>query len=59
MDNLITYKEGASFMSFRDWQETIETNGEGTSYGMELFTKEKGENIWLDWLHLILDQQTL
>ena len=41
MDNLITYKEGASFMSFRDWQETIETNGEGTSYGMELFLQKK------------------
>ena len=41
MDNLITYKEGSSFMSFRDWQETIETNGEGTSYGMELFLQKK------------------
>ena len=41
MDNLITYKEGASFMSFNDWQQTIETNGEGTSYGMELFLQKK------------------
>ena len=41
IDNLITYKEGASFMSFRDWQETIETNGEGTSYGVELFLQKK------------------
>jgi len=41
MSNLITYKEGSSFMSFRDWQETIETGGEGESYGLELFLQKK------------------
>lgn len=51
MNNLITYKEGASFMSFRDWQQTIETNGDGTSYGMELFIqKKKGKTSgWLGY----------
>jgi hypothetical protein len=41
MSNLITYKEGSSFMSFRDWQETVETNGQGESYGLELFLQKK------------------
>ena len=41
MSNLITYKEGSSFMSFNDWQQTIETGGEGESYGLELFLQKK------------------
>ena len=41
MENLISYKEGSSFMSFKDWQETIETGGQGESYGMELFLQKK------------------
>ena len=62
MDNLITYKEGSSFMSFNDWQQTIETEGEGTSYGMELFLqKKKGKSSgWigytLSWTNRRFDQ---
>ena len=62
MDNLITYKEGSSFMSFNDWQQTIETEGEGTSYGMELFIqKKKGKTSgWigytLSWTNRRFDQ---
>lgn len=41
MTNLIAYKEGSSFMSFQDWQQTIETDGEGESYGVELFLQKK------------------
>ena len=41
MDNLISYQEGSSFMSFKDWQETVETGGQGESYGMELFLQKK------------------
>lgn len=44
MDNLIEYKEGASFFSQgQDWQEKIEV-GEGWSYGVEfLFEKKIGK----------------
>ena len=41
MDNLISYQEGSSFMSFKDWQETVESGGQGESYGMELFLQKK------------------
>jgi hypothetical protein len=41
MDNLISYQEGSSFMSFKDWQETVETGGQGESYGLELFLQKK------------------
>ena len=41
MNHLISYQEGSSFMSFNDWQETIETGGQGEAYGMELFLQKK------------------
>jgi hypothetical protein len=40
MDNLISYQEGSSFMSFKDWQETVETGGQGESYGLEVFLQK-------------------
>jgi hypothetical protein len=41
MDNLITYKEGASFIGIdRDWQNKVEI-GSGRSYGLELFLHKK------------------
>ncbi len=41
MDNLIEYKDGASFTSVnKDWQDKIET-GSGTSYGAEVFLQKK------------------
>jgi hypothetical protein len=44
MDNLIEYKEGASFLSNTDWQSTVETDGEGEAYGLELlFRRKKGK----------------
>ena len=51
MDQLISYQEGSSFMSFNDWQETIETGGQGETYGMELFIqKKKGKTSgWLGY----------
>ena len=33
MDNLIAYKEGASFFDAQSWESSIETEGEGRSYG--------------------------
>ncbi len=41
MDNLITYKDGASFASINiDWQDKVEA-GHGTSYGAEFFLQKK------------------
>ncbi|MGK0391243.1 MAG: hypothetical protein ACI94Y_004005 [Maribacter sp.] len=40
MDNLLSYKEGASFLSFDDWQEKVE-QGQGDSYGAEFFVQKK------------------
>ncbi len=41
MDNLIEYKDGASFTSVnKDWQDKIEA-GSGTSYGAEIFLQKK------------------
>jgi hypothetical protein len=41
MENLIEYKEGASFISNTDWQSTVETNGSGRAYGFELLLRKK------------------
>ncbi len=42
MNNLISYKDGASFTSVnKDWQDKIEMGGKGTSYGVELFFQKK------------------
>ncbi len=41
-DNLIAYKEGTSFAGIaKNWDEKIETNGKGTSYGVELLLQKK------------------
>lgn len=51
MDNLIEYKEGASYLSNADWQTTVETDGEGEAYGLELlFRKKKGKTTgWIGY----------
>ncbi len=42
MANLITYKAGYSnLQSTESWENAIETNGEGKSYGLELFLQKK------------------
>ena len=42
MHNVISYKEGASFLFGleNDWQDKV-TQGEGESYGAELFVQKK------------------
>lgn len=48
MSNMIEYKEGASFFggfeedgdSERTWENKVETDGEGTSYGIEILIKK-------------------
>lgn len=43
MDNLIEYSEGSSFFTGDDWQNKIEKEGWGQSYGIEfLFQKKAG-----------------
>ncbi len=40
MNNLLSYKEGANFFGFTDWQDKVEV-GKGDSYGVELFFQKK------------------
>ena len=40
MKNLISYKEGASLFSVQPWEELV-TQGQGRSYGGELFVQKK------------------
>ena len=52
MNNLITYKEGYSNLSSNEsWENTVETGGEGKSYGGELFLqKKKGQTTgWIGY----------
>ena len=45
MDNLITYKEGYSTLSTSDsWENSVETGGQGESYGGEFFLQKKKGN---------------
>ena len=38
MNNLIEFREGANYMSYRNWEDKL-TAGKGTSYGIELMAK--------------------
>ncbi len=40
MYQLLSYKEGASYFSFTDWEEKVE-QGRGDSYGAEFFVQKK------------------
>lgn len=48
-DNLIEYKEGASFQGSVNWEDKIETGGKGWSYGME-FLLEKTAGKTSGWI---------
>lgn len=41
MQNLIAYSEGSSFYSGKDWQDKVEINGIGESYGIEFLAQKK------------------
>ncbi len=44
MQNLIEYKEGASYLTLTDWQNVVETDGTAEAYGLEvLLRKSKGK----------------
>lgn len=40
MTNLIAYKDGSGLFEFGDWQDRV-TQGDGNSYGLELFVQKK------------------
>ncbi len=41
MKNLIAYKEGVSYLGTSNWEDKIETNGKGTSFGVEFLAHKK------------------
>lgn len=41
MDNLIEFVDGATFLGLSDWQDLVETGGEGWAYGLEFFLQKK------------------
>lgn len=41
MSNLITLSEGSQIIGFDDWQDKVEVDGKGKSYGLELFLQKK------------------
>lgn len=49
MQNLIAYKEGASFVTTTDWQNTVETDGKGWAYGLEVLLR-KNEGNTTGWI---------
>lgn len=51
MQNLIEYEEGASYITQADWQNVVETDGIGLSYGLEvLLRKSKGNTTgWISY----------
>lgn len=58
MNNLITYKEGVSYYSGNsDWQNKIETNGKGKSYGVE-FMFQKTQGNFYGWVSYTLSKTT-
>ncbi len=57
MQNLIEYKEGASYISQADWQTMVETDGTGEAYGLEtLLRKNKGKTT--GWIAYTLAKTT-
>ncbi|TKG91998.1 TonB-dependent receptor [Puteibacter caeruleilacunae] len=58
-NNLIEYKEGASFTDSDNWDDKIETDGEGWSYGLEfLLKKTKGNTTgWIGYTLSWADRQ--
>ncbi len=58
MSNLIAYKEGASTVNATsDWQDKVETDGKGKSYGLEfLFQKKAGRTT--GWVGYTLSRTT-
>ena len=60
MRNVVSYKEGASFIGVEnDWQDRV-TQGDGEAYGLEVFfTKEKRKNYRLVRVYIELELATI
>lgn len=57
MNDLIAFKEGALFTNSANWENQVETNGQGNSYGLELMLrKTKGRTT--GWLAYTLARAT-
>lgn len=57
MQNIIAYKEGASYLSIQDsWQNKV-VSGDGKSYGVELLIQKKAGK-WSGWLGYTLAKST-
>lgn len=58
MNNLISFKDGISnFSGTQNWQEQIESNGNGTSKGIECFIK-KNKGYFTGWVGYTLSKTT-
>lgn len=58
MTNLIDYKEGVNYLTnFRPWEETVEKNGIGEAYGLELFVN-RTQGRFTGWLAYTLAWNT-
>lgn len=59
-DNLIAYKEGATYKSIaKSWIDKLETQGTGTSYGTELLIQKKQGKLtgWFGYTYAKTDRQ--
>ncbi len=59
-DNLIAYKEGATFKSIsKNWIDKLETEGKGTSYGIEFLLQKKQGKLtgWFGYTYAKSDRQ--
>ena len=58
MHNMIAYKEGSSYFgTSQDWQDKVETNGNGESLGIE-FLLQKKEGKTTGWISYTLSKTT-
>jgi len=58
--NLIAYKEGVSYQgTSQNWQQKIETNGKGISYGIELLLQKKTGKLtgWIGYTYSKTNRQ--
>lgn len=57
MRNLIAYKEGTGFLTSSNWENSIETDGQGEAYGLELFIR-KNQGQLTGWVGYTLAHST-
>ncbi len=57
LKHLISYKEGANFLLVSNWENSIETNGKGTAYGLEILLKKEIKK-FQGWIGYTLSKST-